>query len=161
MRRRPTRHRSRYSVAVATIVVTLIAVACGPPRAPDAPVPTVRSGLVEELRPARSARYSAAVEPSRQVNLAFKSAGIVEHIYQVRGGDGHWRNVESGDIVTSGAELAHVRAVDYEQRVEQAHDQLRQSQAALAQSESVVQQAEQDHMRAVNLYQSASLTKPD
>src|SRR5215470_8649687 len=103
---------------------SLATLGCGRPKPPDAPVPTVRAGLVEELRPAMSPRYSAAIQPSRQVNLAFKSAGIVDQIYQVRGGDGRWRNVESGDVVAAGTELARVRRLDYEQRVEQARDQL-------------------------------------
>jgi len=140
---------------------SLATLGCGRPKPPDSPMPTVRGGLVQELRPAASPRYSAAIQPSRQVNLAFKSAGIVDQIYQVRGGDGRWRNVESGDGVAGGTELAQVRRLDYEQRVEQARDQLRQSQAALAQSESTFRQAELDHTRASNLYQSESLIKPE
>src|SRR5262249_12793699 len=140
---------------------SLATLGCGRPKPPNAPMPSVRGGLVEELRPAISPRYSAAIQPSRQVNLALKSAGIVDQIYHVRGGDGRWRNVESGDVVAGGTELARVRRLDYEQRVEQARDQLRQSQAALAQSESTFRQAELDHTRASNLYQSASLTNPE
>jgi RND family efflux transporter MFP subunit len=159
MMRRKTPCRVRLTAAA--IGVTLGTTACAKPTASEPPLPAIRGGLVEEARPVVSPRYSAAIQAFRESSLAFKSAGVVEHIGQMRGANGRWRNIESGDLVAFGAELAHVRRIDYGQRVEQMEDQLRQSQAALAQTESLFRQADLDRTRAANLYHAASLIKPE
>jgi multidrug efflux system membrane fusion protein len=95
------------------------------------------------------------------VDLAFKSAGIVDQIHPVRGADGRIRPVQAGDQVAQGTELAVIRRLDYQQRVQQAQDQTGQAIAQLQQAEAGLRQAEQDYTRANNLYQTASLTKPE
>jgi RND family efflux transporter MFP subunit len=69
--------------------------------------------------------------------------------------------VQAGDKVAKGSELAVVRRLDYEQRVEQAQEQLRQAQAQQAAAEAAFRQADQDYTRAGNLYKTASLTRPE
>ena len=144
-----------------TIAMLLLTVACHKEQTPEAAVQTVRAALVEEIRPDTPERYSATISASAQVDLAFKSAGIVEQIHQVRGADGRTRDVEAGDYVAEGTQLGVVRKLDYEQRVEQARDQTGQAEAQLAQAEAGLRQAQLDYQRANNLYQSASLTKPE
>jgi multidrug efflux system membrane fusion protein len=139
----------------------LVIVACQNKKPPEAAVQTVRAGTVEEIHPDAPERYSAIILPSAQVDLAFKSAGLIEKIHQVRGADGRTRDVQAGDSVAEGTELAVVRKLDYEQRVQQAQEQIGQAEAQLAQAEAVARQAEQDFKRAANLFQTASLTKPE
>jgi len=132
---------------------------CQKPKLPEAAVQTVSAAVVEEIRPDAPQRYSATMAASVEVNLAFKSAGVVEQIYQVKGADGRKRDVEAGDYVEEGTELAVVRRLDYEQRLQQTHEQTGASEAQLAQAEVALRQAELDYTRAANLYRSASIIK--
>jgi RND family efflux transporter MFP subunit len=127
----------------------------------QAAVQTVRAGTVDRIQPDTAERYSATISPFTQVDLAFKSAGLIERILEVRGADGRMRNVEPGDHVAKGAELVLVRTVDYEQRVQQAETQVAQAEAQLAQVQANFQQAEIDYQRDKNLYEAASLVKPE
>jgi multidrug efflux system membrane fusion protein len=134
----------------------------------------VTAGTVETVRPDTPERYTATITSFAQVDLAFKSAGLIEKIHQVRGADGRMRNVQAGDKVGRDTELALVRTVDYQQRVDQATAQLAQSEAQQAQVEAQLGQseaqltqaqanfseAEIEYTRATNLFQSASLIKP-
>src|SRR5262249_52988771 len=130
-------------------------------------VQVVRAGVVEEITPDVSERYSASIEPFAKVDLAFKSGGIVEGILQVRGADGRLRNIEMGDKVAKGAELAQVRPLDYEHALEQAdarraeaEAQVARAQAQLAQARANFNTSEIEYTRANNLFQAASLVKP-
>ena len=93
----------------------LALLACHREKTPDAAVQTVSAATVDQIRPDTPERYSATISASAQVDLAFKSAGIIEKIYQVKGADGRIRAVQPGDYVAEGTELALVRRVDYEQ----------------------------------------------
>jgi RND family efflux transporter MFP subunit len=145
----------------AVLALLLVTVACRQEKTPDAVVQTVRSATVEEIRPETPERYSATISPNAQIELAFKSAGLIEQLHQVRGADGRTRDLQAGDFIEEGTELAIVRRLDYEQRVQQAQDQTAQAEAQLAQAEVGLHQADLDFTRASHLYQSASLTKPD
>ncbi len=137
-------------------------------------VQTVTAGAVESIQPDTPERYSATTTPIAQVDLAFKSAGLIERIHQVRGADGRMRDVQAGDRVSRDAELAVVRTTDYQQRVDQATARLAQSEAQLTQIEAQLGQSEAqlaqaqanfseagiEYTRAANLFQSASLIKP-
>jgi multidrug efflux system membrane fusion protein len=131
------------------------------PRASETVLQAVRAGVVQEVRPEAPERYTATIVPFSQVDLAFKSPGPIESILQVRGADGRMRDVQAGDKVAKGAELAVVRQVDYVQRVEQTQEQLRQAQAQQAAAEAAFRDAKLDFTRAENLYKTASLIKPD
>ncbi|MGD0903320.1 MAG: efflux RND transporter periplasmic adaptor subunit, partial [Terracidiphilus sp.] len=145
---------------LALLAMGIAATGChgnGPGAVPQA----VRVDVVQEVRPDTAERYSASFLPWTQVDLAFKSPGLVESILQVRGADGRMRDAEAGDKVAKGAKLAVVRQLDYTQRLEQAEQQAKQAEAQLAAAEAVFRDAELDYTRAVNLYKTASLTKPD
>jgi RND family efflux transporter MFP subunit len=129
---------------------TVFCTGCEKTSAPSASVQTVSSATVQEIRPEAPERYSATIAPFAQVELAFKSPGIVE---QLEG--------QAGEFVRAGTELARVRQVDYQQRVQQSQEQARAAESQVAQLEVAIQQAETDFQRASRLYQSASLTKPE
>src|SRR5215831_5524117 len=149
----------------------LLLCGCGRERQLEPAIQTVRAGIVEQIEPGPAGgqreRYSASIAPFAQVDLAFKSAGIVEHILEIRGADGRMRNVQAGDKVAEDTELARVRPLDYQQRVDQAEAQRAQSEAQLAQTRAQLEQARAnyneadiEYARASNLFQSASLVKP-
>ena len=142
-------------------IAALLLVSCTKPTTPEAAIQTVASATVEQIRPDTPERYSATISPLAQVDLAFKSAGLIDRIHQVKGADGRIRDVQAGDLVQEGTELAVVRRVDYEQRVQQAQQQTNVAQAQLAQAQIALHQAQLDFARAEKLYQSASLIKPD
>jgi RND family efflux transporter MFP subunit len=134
---------------------------CGAPKPADALPPTVRADVVTQIAPDVAERYSVTIQPLREVDLTFKSPGIVDYIDQVTGADGRARNIQEGDRVAAGTELARVRATDYDQRVAQAQAQVAQAQAQVTDLDARLREAQADDDRATHLYQSASLTKPD
>lgn len=99
-------------------------------------------------------RYSASVLPFAQAALSFKSSGYVTEIKQVIGADGRRREIGPGDFVARGALLAQIRHQDLK-------NQLDQAAAAVTQAEAQHLQASQDYERAMALYSTHSLTKPD
>ncbi len=121
----------------------------------------VRVERAQMTRPNMQERYSASFEPWRQVDLAFKSPGLIESILQVRGVDGRMRDVEPGDEVAQGTTLATVRQADYTLQLDQSRAQANVAEANLAAAEAVFRDAEADFKRADDLYKTASLTKPD
>jgi RND family efflux transporter MFP subunit len=144
---------------------------CNKEKPLETTIQVVRAGIVEEIQPgAESAapeRYSASIEPFAKVDLAFKSGGIVEGILQVRGADGRTRNVQAGDKVSTGSELAQVRPLDYQNSLDQADARRAQAESQLAQAKAQLvgahanfSHADIDFARASNLFQSASLVKP-
>jgi RND family efflux transporter MFP subunit len=146
---------------------TLVLAGCQKQAALEPSVQAVTAGRVSTIQPDTPERYSATIAPIAQVDLAFKSSGLIERIYQVRGADGRMRNVQAGDKVTRDTELALVRTTDYQQRVDQKAAQLAQSEAQVAQVEAQLAQAranfseaEIEYTRATNLFQSSSLVKP-
>jgi len=157
---------------IATAVITLPAAVlflagCTKQSVPEPVVQTVTAGVAQQIQPDVPERYSASIEPFAQVDLAFKSGGIIEQIYQVRGADGRMRNVEAGDWVSRDTQLAQVRALDYQHRLDSAEAQRGQSEAQLAQAQAQLVQAtanfseaEIAYTRESNLFQSASLVKP-
>jgi len=145
----------------------LLLAGCQKQTAIEPSIQTVTAGTVESIQPDTPERYSATIVPIAQIDLAFKSAGLIEKIYQVRGADGRMRNVQAGDKVGRDTELALVRTTDYQQRVDQAAAKLTQAEAQAAQSEAQLTQAranfseaEIEYTRAADLFQSSSLVKP-
>ncbi len=127
---------------------------------PAASIQTVGAAYVEQIVPETKDRYSATISPFTQVDLSFKSPGIVQSIRQVRGSDGRIRSVNTGDLVTQGTALAFVRAADYEHAVSQAESQVVQAQAQLDNATASQVDAQLNYERSRNLFQSASLVKP-
>jgi multidrug efflux system membrane fusion protein len=143
---------------------------------------TVKTKAVEMNAVSAGVRYSASIEPAKQVELSFKVGGYVERLLQARGVDGRWRDVQEGDFLGKGAVLAQVRQSDFAVKVNQARSQadevksgLESSQAQLAEAQSSVAsskaqlaeadaalgKAQFDFERAKTLFASQSMTKAD
>jgi multidrug efflux pump subunit AcrA (membrane-fusion protein) len=95
-------------------LVALLLAGCRKQTAMEPSVQTVSAGVVETIQPDLPERDSATIAPFAQVDLAFKSAGLIERISQVRGADGRMRDVQAGDHVARDTELALVRTADYQ-----------------------------------------------
>jgi RND family efflux transporter MFP subunit len=143
-----------------TLSLVLLTVSCKKEITPEAAIQTVRAGSVDRISPDASERYSATISPIETIDLAFKSAGLIDRIYELRGADGRVRDVQIGDLVPKGTDLAVVRALDYEQHVQQAQTQVAQAEAQLAQAQASFREAEIEYTRAKTLFESASLVKP-
>src|SRR5215467_4629821 len=136
------RMRREIATAVLTLPAAVLFLAgCTKQTVPESVVQTVTAGVAEHIQPDIPERYSASIEPFAQVELAFKSGGIIEQIYQVRGADGRMRNVETGDRVSRDTQLAQVRPLDYQHRLDSAVAQRRQSEAQLAEDQAQPSQA--------------------
>jgi multidrug efflux system membrane fusion protein len=143
---------------------------------------TVKVETVEMNEASNGVRYSANIEPMKQVELAFKVSGYVDRILQVRGVDGRIRDVQAGDIVTQGTVLASVRQGEYTVKVSQAKSQASEARsslessraqyaeaqsavatgkAQLAEADAAFEKARLDFERAKNLFSSESYTKKD
>ncbi len=159
-------NRDRKGVALA---LALLLTACNreTPKLDKGPAP-VRVAPVEIYTPHGGERYSASIVPYSQVALAFRVAGYIDSIHQVRGADGRTRNAGPGDLVQQGTVLATVRQKDYDYQVNQAEGQVSEAQKSedaanfqLAQAEAGATKASQDFERAQRLFDSKSLTKTD
>jgi len=153
--------RHEIATAVLTLPAAVLFLAgCTKQSVPES-VQTVTAGVAEQIQPDVPERYSASIEPFAQVDLAFKSGGVIEQIYQERGADGRMRNVDAGDRVIRDTQLAQVRPLDYQDRLDSAEAQLAQAQAQLVQARANFSEAEIEYRRDSNLFQSASLVKPE
>jgi RND family efflux transporter MFP subunit len=169
-----SRVRFIYSTLIAGVAAVCSGCAEKQTLAP-APLQTVSTGVVQTNQSNAPERYSVTFSELADVSLAFKSSGLIVSILQVRGADGKLRDVQVGDKVSAGDELALVRQIDYRQKVDGAQQQVSQAQAqsaqaqyelAHAQAEQLRAQAELDHAtidfkRAEILYRSGSLIKPE
>jgi RND family efflux transporter MFP subunit len=114
------------------------------------PVKVAPAALVDAPR---GHRYSATVQPERQVAVSFRSSGYVARIHTVPGA-GSTRLLQAGDRVEKGALLAEVRREDNAARVAQAR-------AALDEAKASAEKSRLDAARAETLYASKSATKPE
>ncbi len=143
---------------------------------------SVKVKNVEMISVSNGVRYSANIEPAKQVELAFKVGGYVEGLLQTRGVDGRMRDIQEGDFVAKGAALARVRQSDYAVKAQQAESQASEaksgfessqsqfadarsavatSRAQLAETEAALGKASLDFERAKNLFASQCLTRVD
>ena len=120
----------------------------------EPPAHPVKVQAVDVAAAAPSLRYSATIQPDREVALAFKVSGYVDFIPQRRGADGRMRPLQAGDAIRAGETLARVREADSRERVNQVAGNIREIEAARA-------KATLDLDRARALFGSGSLTKPD
>jgi len=151
------KHEECSKATLGFVLVALGAVSqMGCTRAASAPKPLtpVRTAEVQTISTGSETRYSANIVPNAQVDLAFKSGGYVASIRQVRGADGHMRNIDTGDWVVRGTVLAVVRQQDYTDHREQA-------QAQLARAQSDYEHGKLTFDRTSNLYAVESATKPE
>jgi RND family efflux transporter MFP subunit len=124
---------------------------------------SVRAYKVDWREFSEARRYAAVTEPAAQLDLAFRTAGVVTALYQTGG-----RALEPGDHVPAGAVLAQLRVTEYQARTQAAEAQLADVQAGKAASEASVRdaesaatQAKQDFDRAQALFSVQALTRAD
>lgn len=148
----------------------------------DKPAVPVKVAAVEMNSAGNGSRYSATIIPRTEVELAFKVAGYVDALQQVRGVEGRMRDVQEGDRISAGAVLARVRQSDYRVKVSEAEAQaseaksgidaskaqyqealsgIASSKSQLAEAEAAYVKAKLDLDRAENLFASHSMTKAD
>lgn len=155
-----------WIVLIAALPLTLINFGCTSRSVSAAvnrePVP-VRVYRAQPMQFSEEQRYSAATEPVAQVDLAFRSAGVVTSLYLAKG-----RPLEPGDVVPAGAVLAQLRATEYEARVHTAEAQMADAQAGRAsaaaqvrEAEAASTQADADRKRAESLYQAEAMTRAE
>ena len=149
-----TGRASTMVVAVALLGVVALSAGCRHEQASQQPPTPVQVTAVGTYKGSAGVTYSANIQPYSQVTLGFKSGGYVQSILQVKGADGRMRNVQQGDWVERDVVLAQVRTRDYENQASAAKGQLAQAQAGL-------EDAKLNYDRAIALYGSHSLTKPD
>lgn len=163
------RRLHHYVLQKATVLLlTLLASCSHETRKAEKTAIPVRVATVETFTPRMGDRYSASVEPARQVNLTFRVSGFVQYLHQIRAADGHMRSLEPGDMVTAGTVLARLRQEDYDIPLRQAQGQLdaarekeKAARAQAGQAQAVSTRAEADFTRAKALIESQSLTQPD
>jgi len=175
--------RMRDAFLIGAILCAGVQTGCREKSAAAEQAPVVVKIKTVEMNPiSKGVRYSANIEPVKQVELAFKVGGYVDRILQARGVDGRMRDLQAGDIVTKGTALASVRQSEYAAKLSQAQSQaseansaLESSQAQYAESQSAVasskaqlaevgaafEKARLDFDRAKYLFSSQSLTKAD
>jgi multidrug efflux system membrane fusion protein len=174
--------KSRTLAAVVlngSIVLMPLLTACQSKKV-DKPAVPVKVAAVELNTTGNGSRYSATIIPRTEVDLAFKVAGYVDALQQVRGVDGSMRDVQEGDRISAGALLARVRQSDYQVKVREAESQANEaksgidaskaqyqetlsgiasSKSQLAETEAAYVKARLDYDRAQNLFASHSMTK--
>src|SRR5258708_450700 len=155
----PTNAQARFrrvvTAALAIALVATIVTGCHHESAlPAKPPIAVRLAEVTLDQSTESLKYSASLIPYAQVDLAFRTAGYITQIKQIRSADGRQRDIGTGDYVTTGTVLAQIRPQDLKNQVDESQAQV---DAAVAQHS----QAEQDFNRAKALYATQSLTKPE
>jgi RND family efflux transporter MFP subunit len=147
---RTAKAASSFSLLAATIVG-----GCHhEPALPAKPPVAVRLADVTLYQSTEGLRYSASLIPYAQVDLAFRTAGYVTGVKQIRSADGRARDIGTGDYVTRGTSLAQIRIQDLKNQADESGAQV---DAAVAKHT----QAEHDLNRAKALYATQSLTKPD
>lgn len=164
--------KTRFAICACFISGSILLAGCRGRETYEKPVTPVRVQAVEEYYPGgkneSGEKYSANIQSSMQVELAFKYGGYVAAIHQVRGADGGVRYVQEGDRVPKGAMLARLRTEDFNAKVRQAESQLAEAKSTIdantaqqAEAEAALNQAKRDLDRATRLLENRSLTKPE
>jgi RND family efflux transporter MFP subunit len=156
-----TRGEAKSTLSSVAILLIAAALSACHREPPPATIPTVTVGTVLQRTGSQGERYSATINPNAQVQLAFKSGGIVNYIRKVRGPGGRERLIDAGDPIVEGQDLARVRITEYEAQLHQEQSQVLQADAQLQGAQAAETQAKLNYDRANALYSEASLTKPN
>ncbi|HEX4164873.1 MAG TPA: efflux RND transporter periplasmic adaptor subunit [Bryobacteraceae bacterium] len=157
-------------VLTGIVAVAMLAILAGCTKEEAAgpePVPVkVETVTTQEIRPAW--RYSGEIRADTEVQLAFKQAGYIASLHQVRGADRRLRDVQVGDEIPTGTVLACLRRSDYEASLNTAVGQEGSTEGALGASQAELDQAKADQTkadldfeRAQALYAAKAMTRPD
>lgn len=145
---------SATRAALATLLAAALVAACSRETpAPESYVP-VRVEMPAPAGATAGVRYTANVTPWSQVDVAFKVNGYVAQIRQQKSADGRQRDLQAGDPIAKGVELARVKDADYA-------DKLKKAKAELAGALASLTKSKDDWKRAQALYATASITAPD
>ena len=146
-----------HSAALLCCIAALGGCSGGPP---PPSIQTVSTATVRRITEEGGERYSASINPNAQVQLAFKSGGVVEYVRKITGPDGRERLIDAGDPIKDGEELARVRTKEYDAQLHQLQSQVLQADAQLQGAQAADTQAKLNYDRASALYAQGSLTKP-
>jgi RND family efflux transporter MFP subunit len=135
-------------------LLLLAAIGCSREALPPETWVPVRVQQVAPAGEAAGVRYTANVNPWSQVDVAFKANGYVASIRQVKSADGRMRDLQAGDAIARGTELARLQDADYA-------DKLKKAKADLARAVASLQKSQEDWRRAQALFATASITEPD
>jgi multidrug efflux system membrane fusion protein len=135
---------------VGWLVVFVLAIACTKDKPVQSKGIAVKVAPVKRTSDVAGTRYSAQIVPHTRLDLAFKVGGYVESIAQVKGVDGAMRNLQEGDVVEEGQELAALRKTDYGHKIAEA-------KAALAQASAMYRDAKREAERDSKLEDKGSL----
>jgi len=131
------------------------------------PLP-VNVQAVELQTLAQGIRYTASIVPAAQVESSFRVAGYVTRLHSLVGVDGRPRSLEPGDFIAKGTELGQLRSDEYAVKVTQAESQLAEARSAVAATEAQLREAraaltraQEELVRATNLFETQSITKRD
>lgn len=160
------------AICCCLVAGALLAGGCRSRETYEKPLTPVQVQEVREYYPGADGgteeKYSATIQTSMQVELAFKYGGYVEAIQQVKGAQGVTRSIQEGDRVPKGAVLARLRGDEFTAKVRQAESQLAEAQSTMsanaaqqAEAEAALDQAKRDLQRATKLIESKSLTRPE
>src|SRR5260370_30355324 len=108
--------RSRCVATAASTIALLATIVLGgchhEPAVPAKPAIAVRLADVTLYQSTEGLRYSASLIPYAQIDLAFRTAGYITGVKQIRSADGRTRDFGPGDYVTRGTFVAQVRVQD-------------------------------------------------
>jgi len=174
--------RTMKATVVGAVVLSIALLGACKSKPTQKPAVPVKVAAVELNTASSEARYSATIIPRTQVELAFKVGGYVDALRKVRGVDGKMRDIQEGDPISTGTQLARVRQSDYQVKFKQAESQasearsgiyvskaqyeeqvssIASSKAQLVEAEAAYVKAKLDFDRAENLFASHSMTKAD
>src|SRR5215510_12670180 len=105
-------------LAICFAVTTAIGCHADHPSRSEAPLPVEVTAL-EYAADSSSTTFSANFHPYAGVNAAFRVAGYVDSIPQIRGADGRMPSLHGGDSIRRGEVLARIRSEEYLHRVRQ------------------------------------------
>src|SRR5262249_2238753 len=92
--------RMRDAFLIGAILCAGVQTGCREKSAAAEQAPVVVKIKTVEMNPiSKGVRYSANIEPVKQVELAFKVGGYVDRILQARGVDGRMRDLQAADSV--------------------------------------------------------------
>lgn len=146
--------RSARLLVIVAVVTSVAMFGCGHKEAaaPESIPVTVQT--VATASGAAGGAYSANIIADTQVDIAFKVNGYVQSILQVKGADGHLRNVQAGDAVKAGTVLAVVKDDTYRNSLAKAQSELQNSRASLSKTNA-------DFTRYTHLMEERVVSKAD
>lgn len=128
---RPVLIQQRPLGVLACLLILAVA-GCTKSASPLPAAVPVRAKTLEPEPVQELTRFSASVEPRQKIDLSFRVPGTVESLFQVTVREGEkeiHRDVQEGDLVPEGAEMARLDQRDYRNEVDLARSKLESAEA--------------------------------